>query len=102
MGPIEDDQIETFSPAHLRGEEVSTDLREILGHIVKPEGLGIPDPRMLTEHVYNTSKAPGVILVRALLGGTKLNLVSHKGCVCRASPDRQKQWEFSYTKALTI
>ena len=49
MFPIEDALIEAFSPTLLVGEEVSANLREILGHSVKRGGLGIPDPRLSTE-----------------------------------------------------
>ena len=45
---------EAFFPALFGGEEVSTDLREILSHSVKPGVLGIPD--LLTEHACNTLK----------------------------------------------
>ena len=56
MGPIEDSLIEAFLPALFGGEEVSANLREILGHSVKHRGLGIPYPRLLTECAYNNSK----------------------------------------------
>ena len=56
MGPIEDALRKAFLLELFRGEEVSADLREILG-------LGIPDPRMLAERAYNTSKAASEVLV---------------------------------------
>ena len=56
-GPIEDALKEAFFLALFGGEEVSTDLREILGHSVKCAGLGIPDPQLSVEREYNTSKA---------------------------------------------
>ena len=55
--PVDYALIEAFLPAMFGGEEVSADLREILGHSVKTGGLGIPDPRMLAERAHNTSKA---------------------------------------------
>ena len=91
MGPIEDSLREAFFLAIFRGEEVSANIREILGNSVKHGGLGIPDPRMSAECAYNTSKAASEVLVGSLLGGIYLNYVAHKGCVCRASSDRQKQ-----------
>ena len=91
MGPIEDALREAFFPANFEMEDVSADLIEILGHSVKRGGLGIPDPRMLEERVYNTSKAASEVLVCSLLGGTDLNYVAHKGCVRRSSADGRKQ-----------
>ena len=44
MVHIEDTLREALFPALFGGEEVSDDLREILGHSVKHGGLGIPDP----------------------------------------------------------
>ena len=44
MGTIEDAQREAFFPALFGGEEVSSNLREILGHSMKRGGLGIPYP----------------------------------------------------------
>ena len=52
---------------------VRANLREILGHSVKRGSLGIPDPRVLVEHVYNTSKVASEVIVGSLLGVTKLN-----------------------------
>ena len=63
MGPIKDDLEEAFFPALLGGEEVSADLREILGHSVKLKGLGIPDPQLSAERAYKTSKAASKVLV---------------------------------------
>ena len=45
MVPIEDALRQAFFPVLFGGEEVSPDLREILGHSVKRVGLGIPYPR---------------------------------------------------------
>ena len=73
MGPIEDSLRDAFLPALFGGEEVSTNLREILVHSVKRGGLGIPDPRILAERSYNTSKEASEVLVVSLLGGTDLN-----------------------------
>ena len=44
MGPIEDALRETFFPALFGGKDISVNLREILGHSVKCEGLVIPYP----------------------------------------------------------
>ena len=49
MGPTENALIEAFLPALFGREEVSINLREILGHIMKYGGLGIPLPQMLAE-----------------------------------------------------
>ena len=101
MGPIEDALREAFFPTFFGGEEVSADLREILGHSVKRGGLGIPDPRLSAECVYNNSKSAIEVLVGSLLGGTKLNYVAHKGCLLRASSDGCKQWEIMEKAVLT-
>ena len=90
MVPIEDFLREAFSTALFGREEVSADLRKILGHSVKRGGLGIPYPRMSVDLAYNTSKAASEILVSSLLGYTNLNYVTHKGCVRRAITDGQK------------
>ena len=90
MGPIEDSLRETLCPALFIGEEVSSDLREILSYSVKHGGLGIPKPSLSVERAYNTSKAASKVLVGSLLGGTDLNYVVHKGCVRRDSVNRQK------------
>ena len=34
-----------------------------------------------------------MVLVGSLLGGTDLNYIAHKGCICRASADRRNQQE---------
>ena len=78
MDPIEDILREASFPALFGGEEVSTDLREILGYSVKCGGLGIPDPHMLAERAYTTPKSSSEVLVGSLLGGTNLNYVAHK------------------------
>ena len=50
---------------------------------------------MLAKRAYNTSKAASEVLVGSLLGGTDLNYVVHKGCICRASSDGRKQRELA-------
>ena len=74
-GPIGDALRDDFLPAIFGGEEVSADLREILGHSVKCGGLGIPNPRLSAERAYSTSKAASKVLIGSLLGGTNLNYV---------------------------
>ena len=101
MGPIEYALREDFFHALFGGEEVSADLREIIGYSMKHSGLCIPDPQIPEERAYNTYKAASEVLVGSLLGGTNLNYIAHKGCVCRASADGQKQREFSEIKLLT-
>ena len=49
MGPIKDALREAFFPVLFGGEEVSPNLREILGHSVKLSGLGILYPRLLLD-----------------------------------------------------
>ena len=101
MGSIDDDIRVELLPELYEGEEVRSDLREILGHSVKCRGLGIQDPQMSAERVYNTSKSASEILLVSLLGSTDFNYVSHKGCTCRASADGRKHWEFSEKAVLT-
>ena len=57
MGPIEEALRENFFPALFGGEDINADSWKILGHSVKHGGLGIPNPRLLEESVYNNSKA---------------------------------------------
>ena len=90
MGPIEDSLREAFFLAFLVGEEVSSDLREILDHSMKLRSLGLPHPRLLADSAYSTSKAAREVLVGPLIGGTTLNYVVHKCCVHRASADGRK------------
>ena len=81
MGPIEEALREKFFPSLFGGEDITTNFQKILGHGVKHGGLGIPDPRMSAECVYNTSKAASRELVESLLGGSVLNYVVHRACV---------------------
>ena len=67
---------------------------------MKLRGLGIPDPGLSVEREYNTSKAPSEVLVGTLLGGTNLNYVAHKGCICRASADGRNQQELAENAVL--
>ena len=85
MGPIEEALRENFVPSLFGGEDIDADFRKILGHSVKYDGLGIPDPRQLAECAYNTSKAASRELVDSLLGGSVLNCVGHRACVRKAS-----------------
>ena len=43
------------------------------------------------QSTYNTSKAAIRELVDSLLGGTALNYVGHRSCVCRASAGSRKE-----------
>ena len=91
MGTIDDALREAFLTALSGREEISADLRKILGHSVKRGGLGIPYPWLSAECVYNTSKEASDVLIRLLLGGTDLNYIAHNGCACTASADDWKQ-----------
>ena len=85
MGPIEEARREKLFPELVRGEEINADFWKILGHSVQHGGLGIPDPQSSAESVYNTSKAASRELVESLLGGSVLNYVGHRACICKAS-----------------
>ena len=85
MGPIEEALQEKFSPALFGEEEINADFRKILGHSAKHGGLGILDPWLSAESVYNTSKEASEELVDSLLGGSELNCVGHRACVRKAS-----------------
>ena len=63
MGPIEEALREKLFPALFRGEEITANFRQILGHSVKHFGLVIPDPWFSAESAYNTSKADSGELV---------------------------------------
>ena len=90
MGPIEEVLRENFFPLLFGGEEIDANFRKILGHSVKHGGLGIPDPRMLAECGYNTSKATSRDLVYSLLGGSVFNYVGHRVCVRKASQSARR------------
>ena len=85
VGPIEETRREKLSPALFRVEEINTDFRKIIGHSVKYGGLGIPNPRLSKESVYNNSKAASGELVVYILGFSTLNYVGHRACVHWAS-----------------
>ena len=57
IGPIEEALREKFFPVLFGGEEITANFQKILGHSVKHDGLGIPNPRLSAESAYNTSKA---------------------------------------------
>ena len=90
MGPIEEVLREKFFPALFRGEEIDANFRKILGHSVNHGGLVIPDPRLSEESAYKISKAAIGELKGSILGGTSLNYVCHRACVCRANADARK------------
>ena len=85
MGPIEEALREKFCPMLFRGEEVTADFQNILGHIIKFGGLGIPDPQLSAESAYNTSKAASGELVESLLGGSALNYIGHRAYIRKSS-----------------
>ena len=90
VGPIEDSLREAFFLALFGGQEVRSNLREILGHSVKHGGLGITNHLLSAECVYNNSKAASKVLVGSILVGTDLNYVAHTGCRRIASTDERK------------
>ena len=65
-------------------EEINTDFWKIIGHSIKHGGLGLPDPRLSKESVYNNSKAASGELVDSPLGYSTLNYVGHRACVGKA------------------
>ena len=85
MGPIEEALREKNFPSLFGGEEIDANFRTILGHGVKHDGLGIPDPRMSAESAYNTSTDYSRELVDFILGGSVLNYVGHRACVRKVS-----------------
>ena len=85
MGPIEEALREKFFFTLFGGEEIDTNIWKILGHSVKHGGLSIPDPRLSAKSAYNTSKVASGELVNSLFGGSALNYVGHRACVCRSS-----------------
>ena len=91
MSPIEEALREKFFPVLFWGEEIESDVRQILGHIVNHGGLGIPEPRLSAESAYNTSKTASGELVESLLGGTTLNYIGHRECVRGASAGAKKE-----------
>ena len=57
MDPIEEALREKLITALFGGEEINTNFRKILGHSIKHGGLGIPDPWLSEDSMYNISKA---------------------------------------------
>ena len=91
MGLIVEALREKFFPALFGGEEINADFRKILYHTVKHGGLVILDPRLSVNSEYNTSKADSRELVDSLLGGTALNYIRHRACVCGTSEGARKE-----------
>ena len=91
MVPIEEALREKFSHTVFGWEEIDANFWKIIGHSVKHGSLGIPDPRLSAEISYNTSNVASGELVDSLLGGTVLNYVGHRACICRASAGAQKE-----------
>ena len=85
VGPIEEALIEKFFPTLFGGEEINSHFRQILGHSVKYDRLGIPDPRLSEKSAYNTSPVDSKELVDSILGGSDLNYVGHRACIRRSS-----------------
>ena len=94
MGTIEEALREKFFPALSGGEAINADFRQILGRSVKHGGLGIPDPRLSADRAYNTSKADRRELVDSLLGGSVLNYVGHRACICKAGQTERRTKKF--------
>ena len=65
--------------------------RKIRGHSLQRGSLGIPEPWSSVESVYNTYKAASGELLGSFLGGTALNYVGHRDCVCRDSLGARKE-----------
>ena len=79
MGPFEEALRDKFFPRAIwGGGEINAEFWKILGRSAKHGGLGIPDPWLSAESVYNTSKADSGELVDSLLGGSSLNYVGHR------------------------
>ena len=91
MRPIEEALREKLFPALFRDEDIKYDFRKILGHSFKHGGLYIPDPWLSDESAYNTYKAASRELVDSFLGGSSLNCVGHRACICGASAVESKE-----------
>ena len=85
MGPIEEALRDNPPPSLFRGEDITANFLQILGHSVKHGGLGITDFRLSAESAYNTSKEASRELVDSILGGSVLKYVGHRACVRTAS-----------------
>ena len=90
MGHIKEALRETFFPTLFMGEGVNADSRGILGHSVKRDGLGIPDPRLsVNSACYTFNKACGE-LVGSLFLCTNHNYIGHRECISGASTGERK------------
>ena len=91
MGSIEEALREKFFLALFGRGEINADFRKILGHSVKHGGSVIPEPWLLADIAYNTSKVNSRELVDSLLVGSTLNYVGHRACVSRESVGERKE-----------
>ena len=91
MGPIEKAIREKFFTVLFGGEGYQCLLSSHNGSSVKHGGLGITEPRLSAEIVYNTSKAASRELVDSLLGGSALNYIVHRECIRRASAGESRE-----------
>ena len=58
---------------------------KILGHSINHKDIGIPEPHKPEELCNGNSKDICEELVASLLGGTDLNYVGYRTCICRSS-----------------
>ena len=84
MKSIELDLREYFFPALFVGQDVDDDLKELLIHDVKQDGIGILDSRNLAEWGHATPVEVCEALAKSLLGGDYLNHIGHQSCVRKA------------------
>ena len=75
-------------PRDFRGGGVDANFQTILVNRVKRGKLGITYPWLSVDSPHSTSNAACGELRGSLLGGTNLNYVRHRACVCRANADR--------------
>ena len=100
MGNIKEALREKLFPVIFGGEDIDTNFRKILGHIVNHGGLDITGPRFSAESAYNTYKASIGELVGSILGGTDLNYVGHMACVRGTSAGARKDQKHVDTEEL--
>ena len=78
---IEEALRDTLFPTLFSRKEINANFWKILYHSVNCGGLGITDPRLSVDGVYNTSNSDCGGLVGSLLGGINLNYAGHISCI---------------------
>ena len=100
MNIIEQDLRKDFFPALFWGKEVNYGIQNILGHIIKLGGLGIPNTNISAARVHKTSVYTFRDTVVYLFKGTDMNFVDHSAYTREASTGAQNKRDHAGMTAL--